>query len=91
MSPVGNDLLSVRAKFSQAGVLTELIEDRLEIPCGKDTLYVRVMADPGHPPRVHLRSLTPAGEVTISTQRFTKLKLLVDYTKILLDAAARTP
>lgn len=88
---ITRELIAVRHRLDAAGLVTEFRDnDHIEIATVKEPLIVRVMADPGHPDRVHLRSLTPAGEVTISTQRMTKLKLLVDYAKVLVAAAART-
>jgi hypothetical protein len=84
--------MAVRDRFEAAGMATEFKDnDHLEIATAKEPLIVRVMRDPGHPDRVHLRSVTSAGEVTISTQRMNKLKLLVDYAKVLVAAAARKP
>ena len=82
-------LADVHVRFEKAGVPVVRDGDRLCVN-DSDGLIVRVMDDPGHPPRVHLRSVTDAGEVTVSTQRMNKLKSLIDYARVLVQAAART-
>jgi hypothetical protein len=85
-----SSLDEVRARFTKAGIPTiKVNEEYLHFTCGADTMVVRVMADPGHPDRVHLRTLTSEGEVTVSTQRLNKLKSLIDYALVLRQAAAR--
>jgi hypothetical protein len=84
-----SQLDDVQARFERAGVPVEREVGYLVLRAGADTFHVRVMPDPGHPERVHLRSVTPAGEVTVSTQRMGKLKSLVDYARVLQQAAAR--
>ena len=83
------DLLAVKSKYEQARVPVELVEDYLKLQVGDQEMRVRIMADPGHPDRVHLRSVTPAGEVTVSTQRVRAMPKLVEYTRVLIAAANR--
>ena len=82
-------LTDVHVRFEKAGVPVVRVGDYLSVNGTGHELIVRVMDDPGHPPRVHLRSVTEAGEVTVSTQRMSKLKSLIDYARVLRQSAAR--
>lgn len=84
-----SQLDDVQARFERAGVSVEREVGYLVLRAGTDTFHVRVMPDPGHPERVHLRSVSDAGEVTVSTQRMGKLKSLIEYARVLQQAADR--
>jgi hypothetical protein len=82
-----SQLDEVERQFTAAGIQSERREGYLDLYHG---LRVRVMEDPGHPDRVHLRSVTTDGqEVTVSTQRMSKLRSLVSYAVVLVRAAER--
>lgn len=85
-----SQLDDVESRFNRAGVAVQREVGYLVLHAGSDVFHVRVMEDPGHPERVHLRSVTATGdEVTVSTQRMSKLKSLIDYARVLQQAAAR--
>ena len=89
MTELGELLVDVHVRFEKAGVSVVRVGDYLALEGTSEPVRIRVMDDPGHPPRVHLRSVTAAGEVTISTQRMSKLKSLIDYARVLQQAAQR--
>lgn len=88
---VGAELAVVGAKFARAGVPVRVEADgSLTIRAGDDLIVIRVMADPGHPNRVHLRSRTVDDrEVTLTSERMEKVNKLVEYSKGLIAAAER--
>lgn len=83
---------AVREKLSRAGISSTVMQGgglELDFRSNDAPMLVRVMDDPGHPPRVHLRSASQHGEVTITTQRMNQLKKLIDYASILKAGSER--